>query len=267
MHLLYKKEDQDFEIFKRRAGFVAPSLHAALEIVHVCEGSIEFGVDRELYHLETGDLGIVFPNQIHFYQEFTGKGGQVEYILADPSLLGSFIQILETNVAKIPVIRDGQVHPDIRYALKTLASGEEAGAYTAAIREAYMQILLGRILPVLALTPRKREEASLVERTVSYIAEHFTEPVTLDSMARDLYVNPFALSRIFSQSFNMNFNRYLNLTRLEYSRHLLEDTEDPVTEICLDAGFGSQRTFNRVFREEYHMTPAEFRKWIRSKTG
>ncbi len=267
MHLLYKKEDKDFEIYQRKAGFVAPSLHAPVEIVHVSEGSIDFGVEKELYHLEAGDLGIVFPNQIHFYQEFSGNGGQVEFILADPSLLGGFLQTLETNIAAVPVIRAAQVHPDVRYALQVLTAGGQAEAYENVLHEAWMQIILSRILPLLTLTPRSREEANLVERAVSYIADHYMEPVTLTSMAKDLYVNPFALSRIFAQSFNMNFNRYLNLTRLEYSRQLLEDTDRPVTDICLDAGFGSQRTFNRVFREEYHMTPAEFRKRNRMRTG
>ena len=54
-----------------------------------------------------------------------------------------------------------------------------------------------------------------------------------------------------------------NLTRLEYSRNMLEETDKTVTEICLEAGFGSQRSFNRVFQEEQHMTPLEYRRFSR----
>lgn len=35
----------------------------------------------------------------------------------------------------------------------------------------------------------------------------------------------------------------------------LENTDHTITDIWLDAGFESQRTFNRVFREKYKVTP------------
>lgn len=58
----------------------------------------------------------------------------------------------------------------------------------------------------------------------------------------------------------MNFNQYVNKVRLKYATGLLINTDDSVTEVYLDAGFDSQRTFNRVFRESFHMSPREYRK-------
>ena len=40
---------------------------------------------------------------------------------------------------------------------------------------------------------------------------------------------------------------------------MLEHSAVPITDICLGAGFQSQRTFNRVFQETYQMTPREYR--------
>ena len=39
----------------------------------------------------------------------------------------------------------------------------------------------------------------------------------------------------------------------------MECTDKSITDICLDAGFESQRTFNRVFRERYKVTSREYR--------
>ena len=39
-----------------------------------------------------------------------------------------------------------------------------------------------------------------------------------------------------------------------------ENTMDSITNICLDCGFESQRTFNRVFKDRYKITPREHRK-------
>jgi AraC-like DNA-binding protein len=79
-------------------------------------------------------------------------------------------------------------------------------------------------------------------------------------MAHDLFVSPFALSRVCSGTFHTNFNKYLNNTRLEYVRYLLEYTDQSITEAYENAGFGSQRTFNRAFREHFRMTPKQFRE-------
>ena len=37
-------------------------------------------------------------------------------------------------------------------------------------------------------------------------------------------------------------------------------TNQTITDVYMNAGFESQRTFNRVFLEEYHMSPREYRK-------
>ena len=56
-----------------------------------------------------------------------------------------------------------------------------------------------------------------------------------------------------------NFNQYLNDARLNYACHCLENTSGSITNICLDSGFESQRTFNRVFKERYKISPSDYR--------
>ncbi len=121
-------------------------------------------------------------------------------------------------------------------------------------------------LPCLTLVDRSSMESDdLIFRTVSYIAQHFTEEMSLTKMAEDLYVSPFALSRIFSSTFHTNFNQYVNNTRLQYVTYLLKYTDQTVTEAMENAGFESQRTFNRVFKEVYHVSPRDYRKRVKEE--
>lgn len=48
-------------------------LHALLEIVHVCSGRLTMMIDRQRFVLETGEVGVVFPNQIHGYETDTSN--------------------------------------------------------------------------------------------------------------------------------------------------------------------------------------------------
>ena len=51
-----------------------------------------------------------------------------------------------------------------------------------------------------------------------------------------------------------------NDARLGYACTRLVNSSDTILDICLDSGFDSQRTFNRVFKERYRITPSEYRK-------
>ena len=97
-------------------------------------------------------------------------------------------------------------------------------------------------------------------RDRSYVSGNFKHSITLESMARDLGVSKYVLSRIFSKTFHKNFNQYLNDARLGYACQRLENTNDTITELCLDSGFKSLRTFNRAFKEKFKTSPSEYRK-------
>ena len=99
----------------------------------------------------------------------------------------------------------------------------------------------------------------LIYQTVSYISANFKKKLSLEEMAKDLGVSKYVLSRLFSKIFHRNFNQYLNDARLNYACHRLENTSDSITNICLDSGFESQRTFNRVFKERYKISPSDYR--------
>ena len=104
------------------------------------------------------------------------------------------------------------------------------------------------------------ESTDLTWRLIQYIGEHFQEPLSLEGLARELHVNKFYLSHTFSRKLQMNFREYLNHIRLDHARRLIRSTSRPMTEIWAEAGFESQRSFNRVFREVEGMTPGQYRK-------
>lgn len=300
MYPLYNSK-KEFEIYSRVSGHVGPHLHNSMECVYVQEGTLELGVERELYHMEKGDLGLVFPNTIHHYQVFSPGPNRVLYMIAAPSMCGSFLSMMKDQMPENPVIPAAAVHRDVLYALDALkdhlkkwkkeyvGKGSEAAkaghgvwerktekkkgqeenqeesvegiSPTEVLLQSYTRIILARTLPLVRLIEKgKGTEGNLMDQVVNYVASHYQEEISLTSVAHDLYISPYALSRVFSNHFQMNFNRYVNLIRLEYAKQMLEYTDKSVTDICLDAGFGSQRTFNRVFKEELHMSPAEYRK-------
>lgn len=91
-----------------------------------------------------------------------------------------------------------------------------------------------------------KEEILAVRKTAKHIFPHIhnaLEIVYVTDGTLELGVSKFALSRVFSGTFHRNFNQYLNDVRINYACSRLENTADTITEIYLDSGFESQRTF------------------------
>ena len=113
MHLTFKETKEEVYAAQRVSKHVSPHLHNALEIVCVTEGTLEMGVGQELYHMEKGDIGFVFSDIIHHYQVFSEKTSRADYILVPSSFAGVFKDKIQGYAPKYPVIRAGQIEPDV----------------------------------------------------------------------------------------------------------------------------------------------------------
>lgn len=262
---LYEKTGNFAEVHDQISRHFPPHLHHSIEMVYVTEGTLAIGVGQELFPMEKGDFAVVFPDLIHHYQVFSGGDNTACHIIASPALGGAYQEELASLCPKDPVIPGDKLHPDIPYAVRRLREIDQASDAikkdSQLLMTAYIEILLARSMPQFTLVEKESVGSDdIIYRTVSYISGHFREEISLTSMAHDLGVSQFALSRVFSGTFHRNFNQYLNETRLDYATSLLRYTGQSITEAAMNAGFESQRTFNRVFRERYHMSPREWRK-------
>ena len=210
--------------------------------------------------MEQGDFAIVFPELIHHYQVFQ-EGTKAYYMMALPSLCGTYWNELQKKCPKNPVIKKEKVHPDIVYALDMLINDESENAI---IKQAFFQIILARSMPYFDLIDKEEmSHDNIVYQVVCYIAENFKNSISLSEMAKELGVSKYVLSRVFSKVFYRNFNQYLNEIRLDYACALLTYTNETITDVAMNAGFESQRTFNRVFREQFKKTPRDYRNDIK----
>ncbi len=268
---IYKDIGLGLTIYQRKSTHSAPHLHRAIEFVYVTQGSLAIGVGQNLYPMEKGDFAVVFPEMVHHYQVFSKEESRAIYILTSPNLAQGYMNEISNLSPKEPVITKKKVHKDIIYAVKAICSEFADGQENQDIAQlskdenalalSYIHILLARSLPLLELVPKAEiGSTDLIYKSVSYISGHFAEDVSLGSMAHDLGISQFTLSRLFAKTFHRNFNQYLNEVRLDYAQTLLRHTDKSITDICYDSGFESQRTFNRCFSAKYHVSPREYRR-------
>lgn len=99
-----------------------------------------------------------------------------------------------------------------------------------------------------------------VWQLVREVHVRFQEPLTLSKMAEQYHMSPSHLSEQFKRHTGMNFLRFLQDIRLRHACGLLVSSEMNELEIAAESGFGSFRSFSRIFREVKGLTPGAYRK-------
>ena len=89
-----------------------------------------------------------------------------------------------------------------------------------------------------------------------YLGEH-----NCDELAARLGITGRHLRRIFAEQFGASPIAYAQSQRLLDAKRLLTETDLPLGEVALAAGFGSLRRFNELFRQHYRLTPGDLRQF------
>lgn len=109
------------------------------------------------------------------------------------------------------------------------------------------------------------EQHPLIATLSSWLAEHATEPIGLAEAAVFVGMSPSACARLFRRYTGHSIVGWLNHVRVGLACNLLRDTDRKIVDIGLDAGFGNQANFNRIFRTLVKQTPREYRTGYRDK--
>jgi AraC-like DNA-binding protein len=102
------------------------------------------------------------------------------------------------------------------------------------------------------------------KRILTYINEHYTESPALETIAAVAYVSPFYLSRLFAQGMGMSYSQYLNYVKVNMAQRDLVTSDDSITDIFPRHGFGSAKTFDKVFKAYLGCSPSKYRKSYRA---
>lgn len=99
-----------------------------------------------------------------------------------------------------------------------------------------------------------------IKRVNEYIANHFTEEITLDGLAEQVGLSPTSLSRLYRQKTGETISNQVLDTRLGHAARELLNTDRNIADICFSCGFNNLSNFNRLFKSRHGMSPSEFRQ-------
>lgn len=97
--------------------------------------------------------------------------------------------------------------------------------------------------------------------------ERFHEPLTIEELARSLYVSPEHLRKLFRGAFGSSPLHYLIRKRIEYAKEMLAATDRPIHEVAQACGIDNPYYFSRLFKRVTGATASEHRARARSASS
>lgn len=99
-----------------------------------------------------------------------------------------------------------------------------------------------------------------VEMTIAYIQSHYAQPLTIETLADQVYLTPNYFSAIFKRETGKTVLTYLTEQRMAKACFHLKTSNLPLGQVAAHVGYQDFRYFSHIFHRVVGLTPSEYRK-------
>lgn len=248
--------------------------HDYLEMAFIMSGNGKYHIDGRVYEVKEGDLLIFNPGVCHqalldeesdlptteFFvgcSEFQLKGYDKNCIP-----LGGDEHILHTK---------GELRQKLFKICSSMDAEKELGGYARYyVMKAYLMQMLVYIIRSRRPQPIPNQggyafesvnKKYVVEQIVNYFEEHYSEKISLESIAENMYLSTFYISKIFKSETGDAPIRHLINIRLEKAKEIIERTPElSIKEVASSVGYEDVYHFSKQFKKHYGVSPSHVKK-------
>lgn len=231
---------------------------------------VEYLVGSERYKLQNGDLVIVAPGTSHcpiLTSEVTEP--YVRYILW---LSEDFMTLLNQHFPDSHLLR-----PSSTTLLRTAGTRWEyiGNLFRVGVMETenkqfgWEVAVMANTLSILThlfranmdtqSRPLVAEKAELLDQVLAYIEQSMSEKLTLADVAKHFFISESTITQTFRKKMGISFYRYVTQRRLISAKALMEKGAS-LESIAEQVGFSDYSSFFRAFKQEYGVSPRQYRK-------
>lgn len=99
-----------------------------------------------------------------------------------------------------------------------------------------------------------QQDADVVTQIVQYIYDHYQEKITLETLSKQFYLSPKALSKKIKKRVNVDLRVFVNDIRVQRAMEMWEDPKNrgkSINQIAAQCGFASMATFYRSYERNF----------------
>ncbi len=245
-------------------------VHSYCEIFYLKSGSCIYRVNSNTYHLTAGEAIIVAPGDSHC----TSYEGLVPceriIVYCKPEAIPQNFLEKHDNIyqnlkrsGKVILNKKGQMKVE-GVLLRMMEENNMPNEHSFELLSLFvmeMLLFLDRSgIFVCETLPVNDGISTDIADTLSYIAQNYQLPLSLEDVAGQINLSPTYLSKKFRKTTGVTFKEYVNYIRIKQAVQALLTTDDSITKIAVDCGFNSSNYFKDIFKKINGVSPMAFRR-------
>lgn len=237
--------------------------HDIYEILFFLEGDAKFVIEGKDYFLDSGDIVIVRKHEMHRVYHNSNAKYHRAVLMVEPEFFSKHnctnyeaqflnFQLGIANRIKSDHVRSCGLHD----AFKRLRR------YSKNYTPEDEPVVVAIIIEILYLINRvgsfssSDEHDSQVVQVISYINNHYTEDIDLETLEKKFFTSRYHLCKIFRKATGLTIHDYIRRKRLSRVRELRQSGKS-ISEAAMLSGFSDYSSFYRTYKKLTGRSPKD----------
>lgn len=231
---------------------------------------VEYLVGAERYRLQKGDVIMIPPGISHrpLVPEIMSEPYRRDVLWINADMIDQLETLVpqefrlnaqESRLLRTAGTRWEFIGELFRHGVREF-EGQEAG---------WEEIVLGNTIQLLvylrravqdrSAAPLQAEKPELLDQALAYIEAHLAEKITLGDIAKHCWVSQSTITQTFRNKMGVSFYRCVTQRRLIAAKSLIIEGMQ-LESVGRKVGFADYSSFYRAFKQEFGISPRQFRK-------
>jgi len=124
------------------------------------------------------------------------------------------------------------------------------------------ETILNIVYYILKVMSENKNTNYLIRKAVEYIKENFCEDISLETIAKNIFITPGYLSLLFKQETGVNFLEYLHKYRIQKAKEYFHNKLLKNYEVSRMVGYTNEKYFSQMFKRYTGLTPTQYKESI-----
>lgn len=250
---------------------IALHSHSFYEVIH-CRAAdrVEYLIGSRQYRINAGDIIIIAPGMSHM--PIFPEDMQYPY---DRDIMWVNAGFMTKIIELFPSFSIERMRSPILLHTKGSSYGYIGDYFADGInetinqKEGYDKIITAHAILIISHVMRAiseggsrsfdAEKPTMINALIEHIEGHLDEKLNLDEVSAHFYISRGTVNKLFKQSMDTTFYKFVTQRRLILAKVLIAEGEsmDSISRKC---GFTDYSTFYKAFKKEYGISPREYAK-------